>query len=124
MSRQEIAAAKDGIIEFADLGDFIDLPVRLYSAGMKTRLGFAIATAIKPEILLIDEVFGVGDRHFSQRAYERISDIVGRAGILALATHSDLTIQKFCNKVCWVEKGQVRFFGDVDEGPEFYRASA
>ncbi|MEL7490843.1 MAG: ATP-binding cassette domain-containing protein [Pseudomonadota bacterium] len=124
MSRNEIAAVEQEIVDFADLGDFIDLPIRLYSAGMKTRLGFAIATAINPEILLIDEVFGVGDRNFSKRANERIVRVVGQAGILVLATHSDLTITRFCNKVCWIDKGEVRFLGEVEEGIEKYRASS
>ena len=121
MSRAEIRAAQDDIISFADIGEFIDMPLRLYSAGMKTRLGFAIATTITPEILLIDEVFGVGDAAFQQRAQERIQQVVGKAGILVLASHSDSMISQFCDKVCCIEKGAVQFFGPSKEGLEIYR---
>lgn len=124
MSRAEIAAVQDEIVDFADLGEFIDLPIRTYSAGMKARLGFAITTAIDPEILLIDEVFGVGDRKFSQRANERIKRVVGQAGILVLATHSDLTIRRFCNKVCLMDAGRIAFYGDVEEGLSLYADSS
>lgn len=121
MSRAEIRAIEQEIVDFAEIGDFIDLPIRTYSAGMKTRLGFAVATAIRPEILLIDEVFGVGDSAFRLRANERIQKVVGQAGILVLATHADATITNFCDLVCWMDKGEVRYFGPAEEGIEAYR---
>lgn len=124
MSRSAISAVEDEIVEFADLGDFTDMPIRLYSAGMKTRLGFAIATAVAPEILLIDEVFGVGDAEFRKRANDRISKIMGEAGILVLATHSDAIISKFCNRVLWIDDGEIKFSGAPDEALDNYKRAS
>ncbi len=121
LSRAQIAAVRDDIIEFAELGEFIDLPVRLYSAGMKMRLGFAIATSIKPEILLIDEVFGAGDVRFRKRANERIKTIIEGAGLLVLATHSEAAIKNFCERVIWLDQGEIRFDGATEEGLERFR---
>ncbi len=123
MSRAKIDAIEDGVIEFADIGEFIDLPLHTYSAGMRARLGFGIATALDPEILLIDEVFGVGDASFKQKAEARMLHIMQRAGILVMATHSDALIRQFCNSVCWLDQGRVKFYGDVKEGLALYAAS-
>ena len=119
-SRAQIAAVTDEIIEFAQLGEFIDQPVRLYSAGMKTRLGFAVVTAIQPEIVLIDEVFGAGDASFYHRANQRIMKIIENAGILVMATHSPAIIQGNCQRVIWLNQGEVIFDGDVEEGLATY----
>jgi len=124
MSRAQVVEQEESIIQFANLGDFINLPMRSYSAGMKARLGFAIATAIKPEILLIDEVFGVGDISFRNSAVKRITQIMDEAGILVMATHSNSIILKFCTTVCWLDKGRIRFFGGVKKGVEKYLVHA
>ncbi len=121
LSRAQIAAVKDDIIEFADLGEFIDLPIRLYSAGMRMRLGFAIATAIQPEVLLVDEVFGAGDTAFQQRAKQRIFQMMKSAGILVMATHSDPLIKSFCDRVIWLHEGRIRFDGRVEDGLQQFR---
>ncbi len=123
LSRAQIAAARDEIIDFADLGDFIHLPMRTYSAGMKMRLGFAIATAVEPDILLIDEVFGAGDAAFRERAKMRMSMLMDRAGVMVMATHSDGVIKNFCNRVIWLDKGKVRFDGDAEAGLKEFRNS-
>jgi ABC-type polysaccharide/polyol phosphate transport system ATPase subunit len=123
LSRAQIAAVKNDIIEFAQLGDFIDFPIRLYSAGMKMRLGFAIATAIQPEILLVDEVFGAGDAPFRERANERIKRIMEKAGLLVMATHSEQVIKSFCERVIWLHQGQVNFDGPTKEGMDLFRQS-
>lgn len=123
MSRVKIDAIEDGVIDFADIGEFIDLPLHTYSAGMRARLGFGIATALDPEILLIDEVFGVGDAAFKQKAEARMTEIMQRAGILVMATHSDALIRQFCTSVCWLDRGRVMFHGDVTEGIALYAAS-
>ena len=123
MSRAQIAAVKDDIIQFADLGDFIDLPMRTYSAGMKMRLGFAIATAVEPEILLIDEVFGAGDAAFRERAKKRMASLMDRAGVLVLATHSEGVLANFCNRLLWLDNGRVIFDGDTATGLKEFRAS-
>ena len=116
LSRAEIANAKQDIIDFVDLGDFINMPLRTYSAGMKMRLGFAVATALQPEILLVDEVFGTGDASFQKRAKERITNLMSRAGILVLATHSNSAIREFCDRVIWLENGKIKFDGEAGEG--------
>ncbi len=124
MSRAEIASAKDDIIRFADIGDFIHMPLRTYSAGMKMRLGFAIATAIEPEILLVDEVFGAGDAAFRSRAKARMDDLTKRAGVLVMATHSDGVLRELCSRLLWLDNGRVRFDGDVDEGLTLFKEEA
>ncbi len=121
MSRAEIAAAKDDIIRFADIGEFIHMPMRTYSAGMKMRLGFAIATAVKPEILLIDEVFGAGDAAFRTRAKERMKELTKRAGVLVMATHSDGVLRDLCNRILWLEDGRLKFDGGVDEALALFK---
>lgn len=106
-SRREIAAAEAEIIEFADLGDFIDLPMRTYSSGMYVRLGFAVSTQFRPDVLLIDEVFGAGDASFADRAVARMRRIVDSAGIVVLATHDMNLIQTLCTRVLWVNQGRI-----------------
>lgn len=123
LSRTQIAAVRDDIIEFADLGEFIHLPMRTYSAGMKMRLGFAIATAVEPDILLIDEVFGAGDAAFRERAKRRMATLMDRAGVMVMATHSDGVIRNFCNRVIWLDNGHLRFFGDAEAGLKKFRES-
>ena len=122
-SRAQISGVTEDIISFAELGEFIDHPIRLYSAGMKTRLGFAIATAIQPEIVLIDEVFGAGDINFYKKANERIRRIIESAGIIVLASHSPTIIGNNCDRVIWVDQGEIRFDGDTDEGLRHYSQS-
>ncbi len=114
-SRKEIAVVEKEIVKFADLGEFIDYPVRTYSAGMFVRLGFAVSTQFSPEILLVDEVFGAGDASFAQKALARMREIVARAGILVLATHDMPLVQQICNRVVWLERGVIRAEGDPDE---------
>ena len=100
------------IIDFADIGQFIDLPMRTYSAGMQVRLGFAISTQLSPDILLIDEIFGAGDALFQKRALARIMDVVRHAGIMMLATHDLALVDELCTRVIWLDSGRV-----VRDGP-------
>lgn len=95
------------IIDFADIGQFIDLPMRTYSAGMQVRLGFAISTQLSPDILLIDEIFGAGDALFQKRALVRIMDVVRHAGIMMLATHDLALVEELCTRVIWLDSGRV-----------------
>jgi lipopolysaccharide transport system ATP-binding protein len=106
-SPRQLRAVEQEIIEFAALGDFIDLPVRTYSAGMYVRLGFAISTQFSPDILLVDEVFGAGDADFAHRAIARMMSIVERAGIMVLATHDLALVNSICNRVVWLDQGAV-----------------
>lgn len=115
MTDSEIRAKQDEIAEFTDLGDYLDLPLRTYSSGMRMRLAFAVATAVDAEILLLDEVIGVGDASFQEKARVRLDDLHNRAEIVVLAMHSNEIIRKTCNKALWLEKGQIRMFGAVDQ---------
>jgi ABC-type polysaccharide/polyol phosphate transport system ATPase subunit len=123
LSRAEIAAGIDDIFEFTELGDYLKIPVRTYSAGMLLRLSFAIATLRQPEILLLDEIIGVGDASFMAKAKARLEKIVSRAQILVVSSHSDHIIRDLCEKVIWLDKGSVAAFGAVDEVLAAYKAS-
>jgi lipopolysaccharide transport system ATP-binding protein len=111
-SRRALARHEREIVEFCGLGDFIDLPVRTYSAGMYVRLAFAISTQFSPEVLLVDEVFGAGDATFQARARERMMSIVRKAGIFVIATHDVNLVRQICTRVVWLETGRV-----VSDGP-------
>jgi ABC-2 type transport system ATP-binding protein/lipopolysaccharide transport system ATP-binding protein len=120
LNKAAIEEALPDIVDFCELGDFLELPIRTYSAGMRTRLGFAIATSIRPDILLIDEVFGTGDRHFRAKAKQRIEQVMAKANVLMLASHSDGVIRSMCTKALWLEQGRVMAFGPVNEVLEHY----
>ena len=115
LSRPEIARLEDDVADFADLGDFMDLPVRTYSSGMVVRLGFAMATAIRPQILLMDEWFLVGDAEFREKAQVRLEDMVRGAEILVLSTHDTHVVQSWCTRVLWLDQGRIRQDGAPDE---------
>jgi ABC-type polysaccharide/polyol phosphate transport system ATPase subunit len=99
------------IAEFSELGDFLKLPVRYYSAGMAVRLAFSIATAIEPEILLVDEVLSVGDLAFQDKARRRMYEMMAKAKIIVMVSHDLGSIRKLCNRVIWMEHGAVRQIG-------------
>jgi ABC-type polysaccharide/polyol phosphate transport system ATPase subunit len=103
------------IAEFSELGEYLNMPVRTYSAGMFMRLAFAITTSIYPEIILMDEMIGAGDASFFDKTIARVTSMIERTKIVVVATHSNFIISKFCNKVLWMEKGQIKAFGGVDE---------
>ncbi len=115
MSNSEIQSKTEDIAEFTELGDYLDLPLRTYSNGMRLRLAFAISTAVEADILLLDEVLGVGDAGFQEKAERRLRSLHERAEIVVLAIHSSETILKTCNKVLWMERGRVRMFGEAHE---------
>ncbi|AOK66854.1 ABC transporter ATP-binding protein [Burkholderia multivorans] len=123
MSDAEIRSKQSEIAEFCELGDYLDLPIRTYSSGMKVRLAFAVSTAVDAEILLLDEVMGVGDAAFMHKAEARLADLHSRAEIVVLAMHSNSEIRKVCNKVLWMERGRVRAFGPTEEVVSAYEAA-
>lgn len=102
----------DEIIDFSELGDFIDMPIRTYSTGMHLRLAFAISTLVQPEILLMDEWLSVGDEGFRQKANARLHDFVRSSSILVIASHSRELILDNCTRVIWLEHGRIRMDGD------------
>lgn len=120
LTRKEIQKKLDPIAEFTELGDYLLAPVRTYSAGMQLRLAFAVVTCIKPDILLMDEIIGVGDTAFLKKAQQRLNEFIDQSSILVLASHCNETIQTLCNKVVLLEKGRVQYFGPVQEGIEKY----
>ena len=120
MKKQEIIDKTPDIIEFSELGDFINLPVRTYSNGMIARLSFGIATALNPEILLLDEGIGAGDASFAHKAKARLDKFYQKMDILVMASHSDQLIQQLCNKALLLEHGKIVSCGAVDDVLEQY----
>lgn len=120
MSPAEIQEKADEIIDFCELGDFISLPVRTYSSGMVVRLGFAVATALEPEIMLMDEGIGAGDARFAEKARERLNKFYGRLQTMVLASHSESFIREMCTTGILLEHGQLVYAGDIDSVMKFY----
>jgi non-heme Fe2+,alpha-ketoglutarate-dependent halogenase len=125
LPRAALARLADDVASFADLGDFIDLPVRIYSSGMMVRLAFALATAIRPQILMMDEWILAGDAGFLDRARARLEDLVRGAEILVLSTHIPAVIRTWCTRVIWLDQGRVREDGPTDRVLDnYFRAMA
>lgn len=114
-TRAEMNAVVDDIIDFADIGQFIDAPVFTYSSGMQARLGFGIATAIDPEILLVDEVMAVGDADFASKCEKRINKLLEGGTTLILVSHSMADIKKYCTRVIKIDHGRIVADGTTDE---------
>lgn len=112
LKRREIEKRFDEIVEFSELGEFINMPVRTYSSGMHLRLAFAVATIIRPEILLMDEWLSVGDAAFNEKAEQRLSDLVKSSRILVIASHSRELIERTCNRAMWFEHGRLKLDAD------------
>jgi homopolymeric O-antigen transport system ATP-binding protein len=121
LSKSEILARRDSVAEFTELGQFLDLPVRTYSAGMQARLAFAMATCIEPEILLLDEGIGAGDAKFLDKANRRLDQFIEKAGILVLASHSVDLARRFCSKALLMEHGRAVWIGEIEEGLRVYQ---
>ena len=114
LSRQEIEENFEKIVEFAELHDHIEMPMRTYSAGMYSRLGFAVATTINPEILLIDEALSTGDAAFKEKSAQRVADLAKQAKTLIVVSHALGTIQELCTDVVWLDKGNLIKTGKPD----------
>jgi ABC-type polysaccharide/polyol phosphate transport system ATPase subunit len=108
-------ARMDHIVEFADIGQFIDAPIKTYSTGMRARLGFAIATSVDPDVLLLDEVLATGDQVFRQKSKQRVLEIAANAKAVVLVTHDMNWVTEFCNRAILLEKGQIIAEGDPAE---------
>lgn len=120
LSRQEIKQKTQEIADFSCLGDYLSMPVRTYSSGMMVRLAFSISSAIQPDILLIDEIFGAGDADFLSKARERMVSLMSNSRIVVFASHSASLIEEFCNKVLVLNAGHVEYFGPIEQVPSQY----
>lgn len=105
----------NSLVEFTELGDFINMPVRTYSTGMHMRLAFAVSTMISPDILLMDEWLSVGDQSFQEKAENRLNRLIERTNILVIATHSHRLIERCCTRVLWLEHGQLKMDGSPEQ---------
>lgn len=123
LTPKQVEEATPGIVEFANIGSFLQLPMNAYSSGMGARLRFAISTAAQPDILLVDEALATGDKFFRQRSQERIEEIRETAGTVFLVSHSMSTVLETCDRGLWLHRGQLRMDGPVDEVVEAYEAS-
>ncbi len=112
MSRSEVLERREAIIEFAEIGDFIDLPVRTYSSGMSQRLAFSVAVNMDPEILLIDEALSAGDARFKVKAQAKMRELMESASTMVLVSHALSTIQDLCNDAIWLDHGNLMMQGD------------
>lgn len=112
--KKEVEKELDNLIEFTQLGDFIEMPVRTYSTGMHMRLAFAVSTMIRPDILLMDEWLSVGDQQFQEKAEERLNNLIKRSNILVIASHSRQLIERCCTRALWLEHGTLK----MDSTPE------
>jgi ABC-type polysaccharide/polyol phosphate transport system ATPase subunit len=121
MKRSEIEAKMDDIAEFTELGEYLDMPVRIYSSGMATRLAFATVTVLSSDILLMDEVIGTGDVTFIEKAERRLNEFVNRSKIVVLASHSESVVRQFCNSALLLERGEMIAIGPTDEIFDIYQ---
>lgn len=115
MPGDDALAALEDIVRFAEVEDFVDMPLRTYSSGMSARLQFAIASAVEPDVLLIDEALAVGDASFRRKSEARMRSLVDNAGALVLVSHSSASISSMCDRAIWLVDGAVRLDGPVDD---------
>lgn len=121
LSKEEIRKLEPKVVTFAALGDYIDQPMRTYSSGMKSRLGFAFASSVDPDILIVDEALSVGDRRFRAKCRRRVTRMAADSGTtLLFVTHSTSSARKFCERAIVLEKGSIVFDGPIDDAIAFY----
>jgi lipopolysaccharide transport system ATP-binding protein len=123
MSRAEVRAALDSIIEFADLSPFIDTPIKYYSSGMTMRLGFAVAAKMRPDIFLVDEAFAVGDRAFQEKCLTELEAIVQEGSTVLVVSHIMAHITRLCGRALWLHQGQAQLLGEVKTVAQAYLAA-
>ena len=114
LSRDQLAEKYDEIVEFAELGDFMDLPMRTYSSGMYGRLAFSVAVNMDPDILLIDEALSVGDARFRKKSFEKMRELCGQARTIVLVSHSMGSISELCDQAIWMHRGEMRMWDEPE----------
>lgn len=120
-SKKQVMEKMDEIIEFSELGEFIEAPVRTYSSGMYSKLAFSITAILETDIMLIDEVLSVGDAKFKKKSYNKMKSLISDANrTVIIVSHSADTIRGLCNKVLWIDSGEVKMYGETDEVLDAY----
>ena len=120
LTKKEIDEKVDEIIEFSELQEFIDNPVRTYSSGMYMRLAFSVAINVQADILLIDEILAVGDQHFQEKCFNKLKELKESGKTIVIVTHSMNQVKQFCDRAIWLYKGNVKMDGNVDQVLEEY----
>ena len=120
MSVAEIDQIIDDIEEFVDIGEYFDEPIRTYSSGMAVRVGFALATFTNPDVLIIDEVFAVGDIDFKEKSKKKTTELFRSGKSIIFSSHTENQIREFCTRVLYIDDGMIKFLGDVEEGLAMY----
>jgi ABC-type polysaccharide/polyol phosphate transport system ATPase subunit len=121
LSREQLEEKYEEIVEFAELEEFMDMPMRIYSSGMYGRLAFSVAVNMEPDILLIDEALSVGDAHFRKKSFEKMRELCGEDRTVVLVSHALGSIQELCDKAIWMHKGVLRMHDDPDPVIEYYK---
>ncbi|MDI6644790.1 MAG: ABC transporter ATP-binding protein [Methanobacteriaceae archaeon] len=114
-SKEFLREKYDEIVEFSEIGKFIDVPIKNYSSGMRARLGFSIATMVEPDLLILDEVLSVGDAKFRKKSQKRITSLFDKGITVLYVSHSIDQVKELCNRAIWLEKGRIKMQGDVEE---------
>lgn len=122
-SEEFLKAKYDEIVEFSELGRFIQVPIRNYSSGMLARLAFSVATVIQPDILIVDEILSVGDTQFQEKSKKRMLELMGGGATVLFVSHSIEQIREMCSRVVWIEQGKIRRIGDAEELCDAYGAT-
>jgi len=122
LSKSDIRKKFDEIVAFAELEQFIDVPVKYYSSGMHARLGFSVATAVEPDVLIVDEVLAVGDMNFKEKCMNRIADMQKKGVSVVLVSHAMPDVERVCNKAMWIHHGEVMGYGDAKKIAAEYKA--
>ena len=115
LNKKRIQEITDGVIEFAELGDFLYQPVKKYSSGMKSRLGFSISLYLNPDIIIVDEALSVGDKGFAQKCLNKMNELKDEGKTIIFISHSLPQVRDFCEKAMWIEGGELKRFGEVNE---------
>ena len=121
-SNQMIEEKFDDIVEFSELREFLDVPMKNYSSGMVARIGFSVATMVKPEILIVDEILSVGDFLFQQKCEQRINDLMQGGTTVLIVSHALEQIRRLCNRVMWLDKGKIKMVGETQAVCDAYEA--
>lgn len=125
LTRKEIDDRLEQIIEFSELKDYIDNPVRTYSSGMYMRLAFSVAINVDAQVLLVDEILSVGDQHFQEKCFKKIEELKAEGKTIVIVTHTMGAVQRFCTRAVWLYNGKIKMDGDPDEVvPEYTKVTA